>query len=202
MTRSAPCRLLRDRQQKVATAQLGDRDVFGLKIGPSGSAIQVFAMRGGRVIERIELVTDPGGIAVRDADVLQAALPAVLRDAGAARGDRSAARDRGLRGDGGVAVGARRPAHQDPRAAARRQSERSSSWRTRNAELIYAHALQREHGRAFRCARNASNRPRPAGCSPAHRMLRHLDDPGSETVASMVVCEDGRMKSLSIGSFG
>src|ERR1041384_6505668 len=27
---------LRDRQQKVATAQLGDRDVFGLKGGPSG----------------------------------------------------------------------------------------------------------------------------------------------------------------------
>src|SRR5262247_1575635 len=66
--------ILRDRQQKVATAQLGDRDVFGLKVGPSGSAIQVFAMRGGRVIERLELVTDPGGIVVRDADVLQAAL--------------------------------------------------------------------------------------------------------------------------------
>src|SRR3954467_8679648 len=59
--------VLRDRQQKVATAQLGDRDVFGLKVGPSGSAIQVFAMRGGRVIERLELVTDPGGIAARDA---------------------------------------------------------------------------------------------------------------------------------------
>src|SRR5215510_150278 len=47
--------IFRDRQQKVATAQLGDRDVFGLKVGPSGSAIQVFAMRGGRVIERVEL---------------------------------------------------------------------------------------------------------------------------------------------------
>ena len=32
--------ILRDRQQKVATAQLGDRDVFGLKVGPSGTAIQ------------------------------------------------------------------------------------------------------------------------------------------------------------------
>src|SRR5438552_10939077 len=46
--------ILRDRQQKVATAQLGDRDVFGLKVGPSGSAIQVFAMRGGRIVERLE----------------------------------------------------------------------------------------------------------------------------------------------------
>src|SRR3954470_3480 len=49
---------LRDRQQKVATAQLGERDVFGIKVGPSGSALQIFAMRGGRVVERVELVTD------------------------------------------------------------------------------------------------------------------------------------------------
>src|SRR5688572_31978543 len=66
--------VLRDRQQKVATAQLGDRDVFGLKVGPSGGAIQVFSMRGGRVVERVELATEPGGIVPRDADVLQAAL--------------------------------------------------------------------------------------------------------------------------------
>src|SRR5687768_7389038 len=65
---------LRDRQQKVATSQLGDRDVFGLKVGPSGGAIQVFAMRGGRVVERVELATEPGGLAQRDADVLEAAL--------------------------------------------------------------------------------------------------------------------------------
>ncbi len=58
---------LRDRQQKVATAELGDRDVFGLKVGPSGGALQVFAMRGGRVVERVELATDPGvsGVAAR-----------------------------------------------------------------------------------------------------------------------------------------
>src|SRR5687768_13717540 len=66
--------ILRDRQQKVATAQLGDRDVFGLKVGPSGGAIQIFAMRGGRVVERVELATEPGGLAQRDADVLEAAL--------------------------------------------------------------------------------------------------------------------------------
>src|ERR1051325_1754653 len=66
--------ILRDRPQKVPPAQLGGRDVFGLKVGPSGSTIQVFAMRGGRVVERLELVTDPGGIAVRDAQGLQATL--------------------------------------------------------------------------------------------------------------------------------
>src|SRR5215216_2362187 len=66
--------ILRDRQQKVATAQLGDRDVFGLKLGPSGGAIQVFAMRSGRVVERVELATEAGAIAGSDADVLHAAL--------------------------------------------------------------------------------------------------------------------------------
>src|SRR5918996_19846 len=58
--------VLRDRQQKVATPELGHRDVFGLKVGPSGGAIQVFAMRGGRVVERVELATDPG-LARKDA---------------------------------------------------------------------------------------------------------------------------------------
>src|SRR5215208_64761 len=74
--------ILRDRQQKVATAQLGERDVFGLKVGPSGSTIQVFAMRGGRVVERVELAADAPPIAGpttslapgAEADVLQAAL--------------------------------------------------------------------------------------------------------------------------------
>src|SRR5258706_10295910 len=53
--------ILRDRQQKVATAQLGDRDVFGLKVGPSGGANQGVAMRGGRGVERMELATQPPG---------------------------------------------------------------------------------------------------------------------------------------------
>ena len=49
---------LKHRKQKMATAQLGDRDAFGIKLGPSGAVIQVFQMRGGRVVERVELVSD------------------------------------------------------------------------------------------------------------------------------------------------
>src|SRR5262245_31270198 len=66
--------ILRDRQQKLATAQFGERDVFGLKVGPSGGVIQVFAMRAGRVVERVELAIDPGAVSSGEADVLQAAL--------------------------------------------------------------------------------------------------------------------------------
>ena len=33
---------LRDRRQKMATARLGDRDAFGVKVGPAGAIVQVF----------------------------------------------------------------------------------------------------------------------------------------------------------------
>src|SRR5436190_7816015 len=46
---------LLDRQQKMATVELGHRDVFGLKIGPAGVAMQAFQVRNGRVVERVEL---------------------------------------------------------------------------------------------------------------------------------------------------
>jgi excinuclease ABC subunit C len=48
-------RTFRDRQQKMASAGLGDRDVFGLKLGPAGAAIQIFEVRRGRVVERVVL---------------------------------------------------------------------------------------------------------------------------------------------------
>ena len=49
---------VRERTQKMASAELGDRDVFGLKIGARGAVVQVFIVRGGRVIERVEFVWD------------------------------------------------------------------------------------------------------------------------------------------------
>src|SRR6476469_2059203 len=41
---------LRARQQKMASPGFGDRDAFGLKLGPAGAVIQIFQMRGGRVV--------------------------------------------------------------------------------------------------------------------------------------------------------
>ncbi len=49
---------VRERQQKMATAGLNDRDVIGIKLGTEGAVVQVFVFRGGRVIERFELQTD------------------------------------------------------------------------------------------------------------------------------------------------
>ena len=65
---------LHDRQQKMATAELGHRDVFGLKLGPAGVVIEVFQVRGGRVVERVELGTEDAIAGSRVGDVLEAAL--------------------------------------------------------------------------------------------------------------------------------
>src|SRR5687768_12871397 len=48
---------LQTRQQKMSSAELGDRDAFGIKVGPAGAVIQIFQVRGGKVVERVELVT-------------------------------------------------------------------------------------------------------------------------------------------------
>ena len=47
---------VQERTQKMASAELGDRDVFGVKAGASGAVVQIFIVRGGRVIERVEFV--------------------------------------------------------------------------------------------------------------------------------------------------
>ena len=185
--------VLRDRQQKVATPGLGDRDVFGLKVGPSGGAIQVFAMRGGRVVERVELATEPGGLAQEDADVLQAALqqfyearvppaeinlPLEIEDAKAIETWLSARAGRRVR----IAV----PHRGDRRALVELATRNAElSYRTRFNEITAAHFDALETLRAS------------IGLPFIPRRIEGFDIStiqGSETVASMVVCEDGRMK--------
>jgi excinuclease ABC subunit C len=191
--------ILRDRQQKVATAQLGERDVFGLKVGPSGGAIQVFAMRGGRVVERMELATDPG-IAARDADVLQAAmqqfyemrvppaeidLPLEIEDIEAMEGWLSEKAGRRVK----VVV----PQRGDKRALV--------ELATRNAELSYRTRFNENTAAHF----DALETLRTVLALPAiPRRIECFDIStiqGSETVASMVVCEDGRMKKSEYRKF-
>src|SRR5687767_14128695 len=200
--------ILRDRQQKVATAQLGDRDVFGLKAGPSGSAIHVFAMRVGRVVERVELATDPGAIAGPStvlgaggaADVLQAAvaqfyemrgppseinLPAEIEDC--------EAMEQWLSARAGRRVKILVPQRGDKRALV--------ELATRNAELAYHtgfNEITAAHCDALETLRSViglSSNPRRIDCFDISTIQ------GSETVASMVVCEDGRMKKSEYKKF-
>ena len=192
--------ILRDRQQKVATAQLGDRDVFGLKLGPSGGTIHVFAMRGGRVVERVELATEPGAVAGGEVDVLQAALPQFyemrvppseinlpleIEDCDAMEQWLSARARRRVK----ILV----PQRGDKRALvdlATRNAE--LAYRTRFNETTAAHFEALE---TLRSVLTLPSIPRRIDCFDISTIQ------GSETVASMVVCEDGRMKKSEYKKF-
>ena len=192
--------ILRDRQQKVATAELGDRDVFGLKVGPSGAAIQVFAMRGGRVVERVDLATDPGELAGQDTEILGAAvqqfyqlrvapseihLPLDIEDGEALEAWLSARAGRKVK----ILV----PQRGDKRALV--------ELATRNAELAYRtrfNEITASHFEALETLRTVLSLPsipRRIECFDISTIQ------GSETVASMVVCEDGRMKKADYRKF-
>jgi excinuclease ABC subunit C len=191
--------ILRDRQQKVATAQLGDRDVFGLKVGPSGGTIHVFAMRGGRVVERVELTAEPG-IAQTDSEVLQAAvqqfyelrvppsevsLPLEIEDREPLELLLSARAGRKVR----IAV----PQRGDKRALV--------ELATRNAELAYRtkfNEMTAAHFDALETLRGVLGLP---GIPRRIECFDISTIQGSETVASMVVCEDGRMKKSEYRKF-
>ncbi|HAK56793.1 MAG: excinuclease ABC subunit UvrC [Vicinamibacterales bacterium] len=184
---------LRDRQQKMSTTQLGDRDAFGVRVGPAGAVIQVFQMRRGRVIERIELVADtvtPEGTDA--ADVLQAGLqqfyeerpappeihvPVALAESDALEGWLSA------RGDGRVRV--MTPKRGDKRGLL--------DLATRNAALAYETrfsddaAAHRAAVEALRGALHLAAAPRRIECFDVSTIQ------GSDTVGAMVVSEDGRM---------
>src|SRR5437868_7514726 len=80
---------LQQRQQKMAGTGLGDRDAFGIKIGPAGAVVQVFQVRGGKVIERVELATSEVRGARREARGAEGEAggarpeaPGAMRDAG------------------------------------------------------------------------------------------------------------------------
>src|SRR5688572_5933870 len=192
--------ILRDRQQKVATAQLGDRDVFGLKVGPSGGTIHVFAMRGGRVVERVELATDPGALAGGDVDVLQAALGQFyeLRVAPAEINlpleiEDSEAMEEWLSARAGRRVRILVPQRGDKRALvdlATRNAE--LAYRTRFNEITAAHFEALE---TLRAVLSLPTIPRRIDCFDISTIQ------GSETVASMVVCEDGRLKRSEYKKF-
>jgi excinuclease ABC subunit C len=196
---------LRTRQQKMASAELGDRDAFGVKLGPSGAIVQIFQVRSGRVVERVELVTEAEpvrSVELTEADILQAALPQFYSD---------------------------RPAPPEihlPVAISDQDREMLEGWLTAQAERrvrIVVPKRGEKRGLLDLAARNAEvayqarfNENVAANYDALETLRGVLALPsiprriecfdistiqGSETVASMVVCEDGRMKKSEYRKF-
>jgi hypothetical protein len=192
---------LRDRQQKMATPRMGDRDAIGAKLGPGGAVVQVFQVRSGRVVDRVEMVTNADQ--ARDArieDLLERAvthayadstpppevlLPMALPDMDLLAEWLSARAGRQ------VVLGV--PQRGDKRALL--------DLAERNASLSYDSRFN-EDGAAnyealetLQAALALPALPRRVDCFDISTLQ------GAETVASMVVCQDGRMKRSEYRKF-
>ncbi len=194
------------RQQKMASVELGDRDAFGLKTGPAGASVQVFQMRRGRVVERIELVTEvvdtpehaggsPDQTATRERDVLQAAVqqfyvdrvppPEIHLPLALESGDVT------MLEEWLSARAARRVRLIVPRRGEKRGllelagRNAAVAYEQRFNENIAAHYDALE---TLRAVLGLPTVPRRIECFDISTIQ------GSDTVAAMVVCEDGRMR--------
>ena len=202
---------VRQRQQKMTGTELGDRDALGVKVGPAGAVVQVFQVRNGKVVERSELVTDPKSLSegsnqetasASEVEVLQAALEQFYTDHPAPPEvhlpmalsepdtevieawltDRSEYRVR--------LVVPKRGEKRGLLDLAARNAQ--VSYQTRFNENVAAHYDALE---TLRAVLNLPAIPRRIDCFDISTIQ------GSETVASMVVCEDGRMKRSEYRKF-
>jgi excinuclease ABC subunit C len=191
---------LGERHQKMATTELGNRDVFGLKVGVGGAVVQVFQVRSGRVVERVELGAEAPIAGATERDVIEAAIeqfyelriapPDVHVPAAPAEQE---ALEAWLAARAGRKVRILVPQRGEKRGLV--------DLANRNAELAY----QRRFNQAAAAQYEALNTLQAVLALPAlPRRIECFDIStiqGSETVASMVVCEDGRMKKSEYRKF-
>ncbi len=184
---------LQDRQQKMATAGFGHRDVFGVKRGPAGVVVQAFQVRNGRVVERIELDSDDAIVGTSEAEVLEAAMQQFyeLRIAppeihAPSEPDEREALESWLSSRAGRKVRIVVPQRGDKRSLvdlATRNAELAYQTRFNQTALAHYNALE-----TLQSVLQLGSLPRRIECFDISTIQ------GSETVASMVVCEDGRMR--------
>ena len=196
---------LRTRQQKMASAELGDRDAFGVKLGPAGAVVQIFQVRGGRVVERVELVTEAEpvrSVELTEADILQAALQQFYSDRPAPPDIHlpvSIPDQEGEMLEGWLSAQAERRV----RIVVPKRGEKRGllDLAARNAEVAYQArfnenvAANYDALETLRGVLALPSIPRRIECFDISTIQ------GSETVASMVVCEDGRMKKSEYRKF-
>jgi excinuclease ABC subunit C len=184
---------LHDRQQKMATVELGHRDVFGLKLGPAGVVIQVFQVRSGRVVERIELGTEEAVVGSSEGEVLEAAIQQFYELRGAppevhvpAEPDEREALESWLSERVNRRVRISVPQRGEKRGFV--------DLANRNAALAYQTRFNQTKAAQYDALETLQH---VLGLPALPRRIECFDIStiqGSETVASMVVCEDGRMR--------
>lgn len=187
---------LHDRQQKMATAELGHRDVFGVKVGPAGVAVHIFQVRSGRVVERVELGSEEAIVGSGEGPVggvLEAAIQQFYELRGAppevhvpAEPDEREALESWLSGRAGQRVKIVVPQRGDKRSLV--------DLANRNAALAYQTRFNQTTAARYDALEMLQH---VLGLPALPRRIECFDIStiqGSETVASMVVCEDGRMR--------
>jgi excinuclease ABC subunit C len=191
---------LHDRQQKMATTELGHRDVFGLKLGPAGAVVQVFQVRSGRVVERVELDTEAPVAGLDAPAVVAAALQQFYEIRGAppevhvpADPEERDALEAWLSDRSGRRVRIVVPQRGEKRGMI--------DLANRNAALAYqtrfneTTAAQYDALETLRVVLALPAIPRRIECFDISTIQ------GSDTVASLVVCEDGRMRRQEYRKF-
>ncbi len=191
---------MQDRQQKMATTELGHRDVFGMKIGPGGAVVLVFHVRGGRVVERVELGTDTVAVSGGEGEVLEAALQQFYQLRAAppevhvpAEPDDRQALETWLSERAGHRVRLLVPQRGEKRGLVDLASRNAAlAYQTRMNQGTTAQYEARETLQAVLALPGLPRRIDGFDISTIQ---------GRETVASMVVCEDGRMKRRDYRKF-
>src|SRR5215472_3259318 len=195
---------LQDRQQKMATTEFGHRDVFGVKRGPGGVVVQAFQVRNGRVVERLELGSGFGDdvaiVGASDAEVLEAALQQFyeLRLAPPeihvpVEPDEHEALESWLSSRSGRKVHIVVPQRGEKRGLVDLATRNAAlAYQTRFNQTTAAHYDALE---TLQAVLKLPSLPRRIECFDISTIQ------GSETVASMVVCEDGRMRRADYRKF-
>jgi excinuclease ABC subunit C len=184
---------LRDRQQKMATPALGDRDAFGAKSGASGSLVSIFQMRGGRVVDRQELKGNDPMIA--ESELVAVALQQFYADrVPPAEIHVAVELDPGERDAIEAWLGARAGRKVSVLVPKRGDKRGLLDLAVRNAAMAYQQQFGEGAGAAFealdtlRLVLNLPGLPRRIECFDISTLQ------GANTVASMVVAVEGRMR--------
>ena len=189
---------VRDRRNTVETPAMGDRDAFGVKAGSAGAVVVVFQVRRGRVVDRCELTTE----AAAGTELLTAAVQQFYADR-EPPSEVHIPEDLPVEDREAIEAWLTERARRRVRIHVPRRGDKRGllELAARNAALAYQSQFADGHGLAYealdqlREVLTLPSLPRRIECFDISTLQ------GSETVGSMVVAVDGRMKRSEYRKF-